>query len=252
MSAILIQPQQLRANAQTLRQKAKLVNSALVGIENFIRELNSLVFAGNRATALHSRFTQIHDELVAASALLVKFAQELELTADMFEKADNGTVHTLPYIKPITIPAKPDPGVVVSPSKTLYPVPPITHTLNPVDPSKYGDLGCARYAAARRPDLGSTQSNHEDFTDQAAANYISKYNTTAFQITAGTDLTNAIGKGYAVVWKPGVDGANATYGHVAIVEDVGKDYVIVSQAGWSTGTTMKIPINKLQDLWLIP
>jgi hypothetical protein len=122
--------------------------------------------------------------------------------------------------------------------------------LRNVSPKNYAS--CALYAAARRPDLGSTQSNFEEFKDLAAANYISKYKDTAFQINSNSDLTEKVGEGFAVVWKPGVQKSNPTYGHVAIVEEVGKDYVIVSHSGWSTGTQTKIPVNKLQELWLIP
>lgn len=88
MSTILIEPLQLRTNAQTLRQKSKTISSALDGVEKLMSELSLLSFAGNRASAVRSRFTQIHGELIGASALLVKFAQELEVSADVFEKAD--------------------------------------------------------------------------------------------------------------------------------------------------------------------
>lgn len=126
----------------------------------------------------------------------------------------------------------------------------IQNRLADVNPANY--KSCAIYAAARRPDLGSTQSNREEYVDQAAANYISKYKETAFQVAPASDLTDSVGVGYAVVWEPGVQNSNSTYGHVAIVEEVGKDFVVVSHAGWSTGTRTKISIGKLQELWLIP
>jgi uncharacterized protein YukE/surface antigen len=123
------------------------------------------------------------------------------------------------------------------------------HRLKDVNPNNYGS--CALYAAARRPDLGSTQSNFENYTDGAAANYIAKYQDTAFQITAGVDLRDKVGAGFAVIWEPGVQNSNPTYGHVAIVEKVGKDYVEVSHAGWSENPKT-ITISELQQLWLIP
>ena len=118
-----------------------------------------------------------------------------------------------------------------------------------VSPKDYSS--CALYAAARRPDLGSTQSDRERFKDQAAANYICKFQEKAFQVTEKDgDLRQYIGVGYALIWEPGVAGAHEDYGHVAIVEEVGEDYVIVSHAGWSGSN--KIPLSKLSQLWLIP
>lgn len=120
--------------------------------------------------------------------------------------------------------------------------------LRDVNPKNYPS--CALYAAARRPDLGSTQSNFEIYEDGAAANYIPKFQDSKFQISVDADLRDKVGTGFAVVWEP--KDADPTYGHVAIVEEVGKDYVIVSHAGWSEGSPTRIPISKLQNLWLIP
>ncbi len=122
--------------------------------------------------------------------------------------------------------------------------------LNPdAKPGNYGS--CALYAAARRPDLGTTKSSNQKFRDQAAANYIYKFKDKVFQVdSSDTDLTDNLAKGYAVVWEPGVQGSHKDDGHVAIIEEIGKDYVIVSQAGW--GGKDKIPISKLKDLWIIP
>lgn len=251
MATILISPNQLRSTAQSLIQKAKSIQTAINAVEKNINDLNSIVFAGNRASGLKAHYSRVKNELLSSSTLIQSFAKELQETAVIFDKADGikATPTPVPSSHPIVIgPVKP---IVTTPIHP-YPVPPINHKLNPVDPSKYGDLGCARYASSRRPDLGSTQSDREEFTDQAAANYISKYKETAFQINSSTDLSNAIDVGYAVVWKPGIGGANATYGHVAIVEEVGSDYIVVSHAGWGKETTTRIPINKLQGLWLIP
>lgn len=122
--------------------------------------------------------------------------------------------------------------------------------LNPdAKPGNYGS--CALYAAARRPDLGTTKSSNQKFKDQAAANYIYKFKDKVFQVdSSDTDLTDNLAKGYAVVWEPGVQGSDKDYGHVAIIEEIGKDYVIVSHAGW--GGKNEIPISKLKDLWIIP
>ena len=119
------------------------------------------------------------------------------------------------------------------------------------DVSSSSFTSCALYAAARRLDLGTTYSNNQKYKDQAAANYINKFQDTAFQISNSEgDLREKIGKGYALVWEPGIASSHIDYGHVAIVEEVGIDYVIVSQAGWSGSNT--IPLSTLTKLWLIP
>ena len=139
-----------------------------------------------------------------------------------------------------------------------YPQPPTSPKLTEVNgkPSSYT---CATYARDRRPDLGSTQSNNEEFADGAAANYISKFEDTAFQIDdSGENLTDIIGPGYALVWEPSHPGADDTYGHVAIIEEVYADHVIISEAARVNGIyqikTRSISIDQLNNdlVWLIP
>jgi surface antigen len=252
MEKILVKPTQLRSNAQTLRSKAKTIKASLEQVEKVVRVLDDMKFSGIRASSIRTRFFKQHVQLISASSFIYTFAKDLEESASIFERADKGEQRiTRGDGAPIDDRVNTDNNVVKRTTED-YPIPPIKHKLNKVNASDYGNMGCARYAAARRPDLGSTQSNQEEFTDQAAANYISKYKATAFQVKPDVNLTNVIGEGYAVVWKPGVQGANSTYGHVAIVEEIGSDYVVVSHAGWSSGTKTKIPIDKLQELWLIP
>jgi surface antigen len=139
-----------------------------------------------------------------------------------------------------------------------YPQPPTSPKLTEVTgtPSSYT---CATYARDRRPDLGSTQSNNEDFADGAAANYISKFEDTAFQIDdSGENLTDIVGPGYALVWEPDHPGANDTYGHVAIIEEVYADHVVISEASRVNGVyqirNRSISIDQLNNdlVWLIP
>ena len=60
--------------------------------------------------------------------------------------------------------------------------------------------------------------------------------------------------GALVVWQPGQHGANATYGHVAVVEKVEANGIWVSDSGWygKGGSPRFIPADKLQDLHIIP
>jgi len=156
---------------------------------------------------------------------------------------------------PSTPPVDTEPDYHILPVEPSRPVP---RELVPVngDGSTYT---CATYAAARRPDLGTTQCGNERWADQAAANYICKYEDTAFQINdSNYDLTNTIAPGYALVWQPEHPYANDTYGHVAIVEEVYPDHLVFSEAVMINGVyqirTKSITLDQLNNdlMWLIP
>jgi len=127
----------------------------------------------------------------------------------------------------------------------------VKHELKPADPASYPS--CALYAQARRPDLESTGGAG------GAADYITKYRDKVFQVPPQTsDLRDYLAPGHALVWDrhhPALKGTDGwTWGHIAIVEEVGPDYVIVSQANWPGKPTMKIERQKLIDwgLYVIP
>lgn len=104
---------------------------------------------------------------------------------------------------------------------------------------------CAEYAQARRPNLGRTGNG-------SAYNYINVYKDTVFQITGNeTDLRTQLARGYAIVWERRVEGANSRHGHVAIVEEVGPDFVIVSHAGWGENSR-ELKMQELKLLHIIP
>lgn len=132
------------------------------------------------------------------------------------------------------------------PAPTVKVPPP---ALKPADPAKFSS--CALYAQARRPDLGHAGG------DGGAYNYISNYQKTEryYRVTGETaegDLRKTqLRPGTAVVWDRGVRGADATYGHVAIIEKVGPDYIEVSEAGWGKNTRRRIPAAHLPDLHFI-
>jgi hypothetical protein len=146
-----------------------------------------------------------------------------------------------------------------------YPQPP-----NQVNLKDTNDVrSCARYAAARRPDLGSTSEGLSkeaykekypgNFEYEAAANYRHKFADKAYQIGEGEkgNLKDAIGVGYAITWDPGYK-SNSTYGHVAIVEKVHDNYITISEASKVNGIyvyrTRDIQFDELdnQNVWLIP
>ena len=60
--------------------------------------------------------------------------------------------------------------------------------------------------------------------------------------------------GTLVIWEKGQKGANATYGHVAVIEKVEADGIWVSDSGWhgKGGSPRFIPIDKLQGLHMVP
>jgi surface antigen len=112
---------------------------------------------------------------------------------------------------------------------------------------------CAEYAQQRRPDIGSTSAPNGASNDQGAYNY--KYKEGAFQLSDNKqDLRDVIAPGYALVWDKSTPGVNQTYGHVAIIEEVYEDHVVVSHSGWKTGTSSEFTIDYIstRHLYIVP
>lgn len=143
--------------------------------------------------------------------------------------------------KPLPPPALPD----LKPEESRRPQPvPLAKT---AEPTKEGS--CALYAQARRPDLGPVGGSGNGNT--GAGNYIHKYESEVFQTAPTDNLQEKIAPGYALIWEIGHPQADKTYGHVAIVEEVYPDYVIVSQAG-SDPTRMKLSRDFISTLYVLP
>lgn len=118
--------------------------------------------------------------------------------------------------------------------------------LHPVDPRQY--TSCVRYAQDRRPDLGLAPG------DGGAYNYIEKFHDRLYHLPPeAADLRRtSLRVGTAVVWDRGQQGAHPQYGHVAIIEEVREDEVIVSEAGWGDGAPRRaIPRERLTELHFI-
>ncbi|HNT78446.1 MAG TPA: CHAP domain-containing protein, partial [Anaerolineae bacterium] len=98
---------------------------------------------------------------------------------------------------------------------------------------------CVSYAMDRRPDLGYPGGS-------SAADYITKYNvekTIGEMANENTDLTTIIAVGYAIVWPAnhrGLRGYDGGCGHIAIVEEVYDDHIVVSHANFGESST---PLN---------
>lgn len=127
------------------------------------------------------------------------------------------------------------------------------HPLRPADP-RQGT--CVQYAVNRRPDLRVT-----DTSIPGAADYIPYEKKGQVLRLRGTeaDLRQRVKPGRAVVWPRGHDDLKGTdgweWGHVAIVEEVYPDRIVVSQANWwfngKPVPRMEIPRGKLGSLAVI-
>jgi surface antigen len=111
------------------------------------------------------------------------------------------------------------------------------------------DGSCALYAQSRRPNLGPVGNSGNGNT--GAGNYIYKYKDTVFQTAKNDNLVEKIATGYALIWPIGHPQANATYGHIAIVEAVYPDHVVISQAG-SPETRMELSRDFVSTLYVLP
>ena len=114
-----------------------------------------------------------------------------------------------------------------------------------INPAEFSS--CALYAQARRPGLGRTGAS-----DGGADGYISKFRDEIVGIGDGdTDLTTKVAEGYAVVWPRDSKWRNSwpdqKFGHVAIIEEVHPDYIIVSHAN-AGPPTMKIERDELGNV----
>jgi len=121
------------------------------------------------------------------------------------------------------------------------------HRLNDADPAKF--TSCVAYARARRPDLPLISGDH------GAYNYIEMHRNAAsyyqFGDDAPEDLTQSpLRQGVAVVWDRGQAGADEEYGHVAIIEEVHSDHIVVSEANWG-GPRRQISYEDLRELHFI-
>lgn len=158
-------------------------------------------------------------------------------------------LHTSPPAAPRQPGAEAQP-VTPSPSAgAVVTGPPSPPALYAADPTQY--TSCALYAQARRPDLGPTGG------DGGAYNYIQNYRNSSRYYQVPPEATQSalqrtsLRPGAVVIWDRTHPDANSTWGHVAIIEAVGADYIEVSEAGWGNSTTRRIPAANLPDLHFV-
>lgn len=181
-----------------------------------------------------------------------------------WEHSTNPSEPTLQPEKPKTEPdaeqqkppvVQPEP-VPETPAPRSYPYPP-----NKIQLTDTNDIrSCAYYAQGRRKDLGAAGKSGP-YPEGAAANYRFKFADKAFQISDGEkgNLKEAVGVGYAITWEPYSKGYPNAYGHVAIIEEVHDNYIVISEATtYPTDhyhyNTRRISFDELnrEAIWLIP
>jgi surface antigen len=106
---------------------------------------------------------------------------------------------------------------------------------------------CVAYAKRRRSDFAEHSIGPAD-------NLINIYSETIFQLDENTTDLTSLAEGYAIVWhRDHGGGINSDAGHVAIIDEVGPDYVLVSEAN-PVNVGRQIPLSKLTSntVYFIP
>ena len=90
MTDILVRPPELRQISEQLKSSAKKIDAALQAIDNDILSLKGDKFLGNRANAVQANYAPKRDALIKAKVLVLGFSEDLQVAAEIFEKADQG------------------------------------------------------------------------------------------------------------------------------------------------------------------
>lgn len=85
---IEINPPRLRNDAEILRQRARTIRHAIESVDQNIHSLTTGSFAGMAADAYRGRYKRAYSTLQAIDSVLLRFAAELEIAAERFERAD--------------------------------------------------------------------------------------------------------------------------------------------------------------------
>ncbi|MDQ2809057.1 MAG: CHAP domain-containing protein [Chloroflexota bacterium] len=272
MVRILVDPDHLQALAARLQSAAQELEQRSQTLGTVRSSLDMQVRQRANVEEEIGQAVQTGHSLVERANQMATF---LTSKAARFREADQAGVNGMPHT-----PIPPFPLPVPTPTPRPWPAQPVPHTPMPPPPPHSGNGGggasggttssegptpvalhdgvnpsnyssCAIYAQTRRPDLGYTGGAG------GAADYLTKPGLTHYQITANdTNLQDRIATGYAIVWdrnNPSLAGTPGyTYGHVAIVEQIYPDHVVVSQANWPGHPTMSISRDQLESLYVIP
>ncbi len=96
MVDILVRPPELRQISEQLKSSAKKIGTALQAIDNDIASLKGDNFLGQRADALQAHYAPKREALLKAREIVAHFAEDLQMAATVFEKADQSGSATLP------------------------------------------------------------------------------------------------------------------------------------------------------------
>lgn len=91
-----VTPEQIEAQASSLRTKASLIRQYLVTIDGRINELSPAVFEGQAATAFRQHYQQHRETMLTVPDRLQNYAERLESAAKAMRNADNQSAGHLP------------------------------------------------------------------------------------------------------------------------------------------------------------
>ncbi len=92
MDKILVSPEELRSKAEKLRIHAATITRLLRNVDHEIHTLGSLIFEGERADQLRSRYYNQREKIFASPDLIMSFARSLDEAAKVFEQADKSNI----------------------------------------------------------------------------------------------------------------------------------------------------------------
>lgn len=88
MTEIKVRPNELDQNADTIRNHAAAIQSAIDQVDAELQRMNASVFAGQRADELRNRYQQMRETLMSFSPMLKQFSKLLNDSASVFRAAD--------------------------------------------------------------------------------------------------------------------------------------------------------------------
>lgn len=88
MADILVRPDQLDADADSIRSHASRIQAAVEAVDAELQKMNPDVFSGHLADALRARYQQIRENMLEFAPFLERFATELNEAATAFRQAD--------------------------------------------------------------------------------------------------------------------------------------------------------------------
>lgn len=104
MTNILVRPPELRQVADGLRSGAQRLGKSLQTIDTAIHSLNGQDFMGHRSDTLQLHYISKRESLLRAQEIVLRFAIELGNAAEVFEKADQNPVASLPVTAGLVLP----------------------------------------------------------------------------------------------------------------------------------------------------